>query len=425
MSSGEFVSLIFIEYLLYIFSLFIGFFTYFSVYKRYFISIFDPLTIAGVFSMFGFVGVIFLKFTGNISIYYFSMYLATQFAFFLGFMLVQPISLNKLTGGNFKKISIYEIQLAFICFVLTSLTYLSLQLLVFSKGIPLFEESRLNVASADLSVKSFKRIISIIYPMVLLLAFYFMYMQRGWRNIYARLIFIIIIVNAVLLGSKSALLSLISIFFVFALFSLKSGGIHPMEILKRNTKKIFTASLIVAAAVVLWSGDSNYAFYFIAYRLIISGDIYFMTYPNGVIENFVSNNHWFISLFSSPLSMLGLLDKDIMSVPLGYEVMRYHSGWEIFKGPNARHNVLGYVYIGFPGAILFSFIIGFATSYVRNKAILKVGSGPISLVFYGALFSTCLAFEADFFLAMAGVYNLVILALLIGLFHIYLRLGRK
>lgn len=424
-NSNELVDLVFIEYLGYIFSLLIGLFVYFSVYKRYFISIFDPFTIAGVFSMFGFVIVIFLKFIGNISNYYFMVYLVTQFAFFFGFMLVPPVSINKLKSGNFKYVSNYEIQFAFIFFVLFSLTYFVLQVLVFSKGIPIFAESRLNVTSGDLSIKVIQRILAIIYPMVLMLAFYFMFFSKRWRKKYARMIFLIVFVNAVLLGSKSALLSLVSIFFVFALFSLKSDGIHPMEILSRHTKKIFAASLIVAVAVVLLSGDSNYAFYFIAYRLLLSGDIYFMTYPNGVIENFVSNNDWYISLFSSPLSMLGLVDKDIMSVPLGFDVMRYHAGWEIFKGPNPRHNVLGYVYIGFPGAILLSFIFGFVSSYVRNKAILKIGSGPISLALYGTLLSTCLAFETDFFLAMAGLYNLVILAIVLGLFHSFLILGRK
>ena len=425
MNSSELVDLVFIEYLEYILSLLIGLFVYFSVYKKYFISIFDPLTIAGVFSMFGFVIVIFLKFTGNISNYYFMVYLVTQFAFFFGFRLVPPVSVNKLKSGNFKYVSNYEIQFAFIFFVLSSLTYFVLQVLVFSKGIPIFAESRLNVTSGDFSIKVIQRILAIIYPMVLMLTFYFMFFARGWRKKYARMISLIVFVNAVLLGSKSALLSLVSIFFVFALFSLKSDGIQPMEILSKHTKKIFAASLIVAVAVVLLSGDSNYAFYFIAYRLLSSGDIYFMTYPNGVIENFVSNKDWYISLFSSPLSMLGLVDKDTMSVPLGFDVMRYHAGWEIFKGPNARHNVLGYVYIGFPGAILLSFIFGFVSSYVRNKAILKIGSGPISLALYGALLSTCLDFETDFFLAMAGLYNLVVLAIVVGLFHSFLIAGRK
>lgn len=154
-------------------------------------------------------------------------------------------------------------------------------------------------------------------------------------------------------------------------------------------------------------------FFFLLYRIFISGDSYFMTFPYGTIEHFVDRSGWFVNLFASPLSLLGIISTESVPYPLGFQIMEYHNKVQLFKGPNPRHNILGYVYIGYYGAIFFSFIIGFLCSFVRNKLYYLLPSGPLGLIIYGSLLSSAMMAEGDFYYFLAHLMNVFVCLLFI------------
>ena len=102
-----------------------------------------------------------------------------------------------------------------------------------------------------------------------------------------------------------------------------------------------------------------------------------------------------------------------MPSPLGFDIMAYHNKVNLFKGPNPRHNILGYVYIGYYGGILFSFIIGLFFSFIRNKLYKILTPGPMGLVIYGSLLFSVIKIETDFYNALAALINSLICFLFI------------
>lgn len=73
---------------IYLLSFVLSFVLYYWLYKGVLGSIFDPLTLQVVGSMFGFSVVLFLFFKELITSYYFTNYVLTQSAFFSRFFLL-------------------------------------------------------------------------------------------------------------------------------------------------------------------------------------------------------------------------------------------------------------------------------------------------------------------------------------------------
>jgi hypothetical protein len=137
-----------------------------------------------------------------------------------------------------------------------------------------------------------------------------------------------------------------------------------------------------------------------------------MSFPNGVIENFISSQNWFINLFASPLSIMRLISAESVPEPLGFLLTEYYTKVNLFKGPNSRHNVFGYVYIGYYGAFVFSFILGYLTSFVRNKLYIIFSATPIGMVFYIGILMGVFELEGDFYLGLSNIINIIPLFLI-------------
>jgi len=362
---------------------------------------------------------LFLFFIDKLKGDYLLFYILTQGAFFIGILFFRPIKIRSICN---KKNTDYNNILTIKYFYLfASISLIILQSFIyFFKGIPLFMESRLNIIGDDILFKFYNRLKDIFYIPVILLMYYFIFSKKYiFYKKYSIIVLLFIIISNILNGSKAALISLVLIYFVYALFSLKNSDSYSFNILKKHTKKVFLLSLLGAIVVVTLSEKTDNSLLFILYRIFISGDSYFMTFPYSTIENFVSRDHWFINLFASPLSLLGIIPTDMIPSPLGFDIMEYHNKVNLFKGPNPRHNILGYVYIGYYGSILFSFIIGVLYGFIRNKLFFLLPSNPIGLIIYGSFLFSIIQIEADFYNALASLINSFICMLFIFISYVF------
>ncbi len=409
MSSSEYILIAYNNPFLMISCMLLSFGIYYCLFRRYFLSIFDPLIYSLFFSSIGFSTVVFMYLNANINTYYFLVYIFTQFAFFAGILLFKPIKFYT----NTHQVSFFNNTSSMLVikyfYLLFSLILIFFQILIYAyKGIPILLESRLNVIGDDLLFKIFNRLKDSIYIPIVLLTYYFVFSSKYKKNkLYSKIVLVFFIISSILNGAKAAFISLLLIYFVFALYMTKNNEYIHLCKLKKYTLRLFLFAIIGAIIVVNFSGDSKDSISFIIYRILISGDAYFMSLPNNVIENFVSTQNWFTNLFASPLYMAGLIDESQIPKPLGFLIMEYHHGINLFKGPNPRHNIFGYVYIGYIGGLFFSFIIGMTLGFVRNYIYKISPNGPIGLIIYGSLFFAVLKLESDFHSALASLINIV------------------
>lgn len=412
MNSPEFIFLLYQNWDMMLLSVLIVSLLYILLFKKYFLYIFDPLLYSIFFSMVGASTMVFLFIINKLEWQYFLFYLLTQGAFFFGFLLFRPISAKKINKEQHKQYNILAIKYFYL---ITSILLITFQIFIYAfKGIPLFMESRLNVIGEDILFKFYNRLKDVFYIPVILLMFYFIFSRKHTSfKKYSFLVLSFVIVSNILNGAKSALISLVMIYFIFSIFQLKNNEQKSFNILRKHNKKIFILALLGAVIVVTFSEETTNPLFFILYRIFIGGDSFFMTFPYGAIENFVSRDNWFINLFASPLSLLGIISPNDVPSPLGFDIMAYHNKINLFKGPNPRHNILGYVYIGYYGSILFSFIIGLFFSFIRNKLYKMLTPGPMGLIIYGSLLFSVIKIETDFYNALADLINTLICLLFI------------
>ncbi|WP_301381824.1 hypothetical protein [Aliarcobacter butzleri] len=119
----------------------------------------------------------------------------------------------------------------------------------------------------------------------------------------------------------------------------------------------------------------------IGLRFLHSGDIFFMLYPNNYLMELKQANG-FIALFKDFLGTFRVISWENLPVNIGYQTFEFHYNTNILTGPNARHNIFGLFYFGFAGAIVFSFLIGFLMSFIRNRIYKILKPTASNLTFY-------------------------------------------
>jgi hypothetical protein len=417
MSSFEFFTQLNIP--LYLICLLFSFFLYCLVYTRQYIGIFDPFTYYLFFSMFAFTTSVYLYIDGFVSEELFIHFILTQLFFFIGFSIPKPIDITrkKYQPPNIfiiKGIELRAIKWFFILF--SSLTVLLQVKVYIEHGFPIFSESRLDFVGDDVFSKLLLRINDIVFASLVSISFVIIYVFPKRFTISMRrisyLFLVFLITCAVLNGSKSAIIKYLLLFALFAYVFNYIGVRNPKKVLKKYGIWIFGISILGALSIVIIAGEAENAGKLLLYRLVMSGDVFYMAYPNNVIDRFIDSNAWYVSLFASPAKMFNLIDiQDVPSV-LGFDLMSYHEGYDLSKGPNPRHNVLGYVYIGYYGSIAFSFILGLTVSFLRNSSFSFLSRNTLGIILYINLVLISIKAEADYFNFLAGIINFFVLIIL-------------
>lgn len=429
MSAEEFItSVLEPNFLLYIFCLISSVFIYYLVYKKYFISVLDPLFLSAIFSLIGCSVVLLLYTSGNIKGKYFFNYLFTQASFFLGFILFSKLKLR--LSDRSLRVKDEELLMKWI-FIMSSFIYIGVTLMSYRLlGIPLFQSSRLDInanAQGGLGILSRFSDISGILCIYGSISYFFVKTNVRFVNILKVTNILFFLVFSTLSGSKSSFMLLPTLFFCYAVVNKEALPNVYTRLKKSEFKFIFGATL--GAFIVMSFSNENFLGTLISLliRLIGSGDVYWLAYPNGTIERLNGSNA-FVALFQSFLGFFRIIPHSKFPEPLGYTLSSYFYNLTNLTGANARHNIFGYVYFGEYGCYLFSFILGSIIGIVRSLFLRLQNQGIFYKLLIILLYINIFSLEGDVTLYSVYLNNILLVFFVLFIFVLmiyYLHLKRR
>lgn len=425
MNSFEYFLLLFDNWSLYLLSVIIVALVYYIVFRRYYISLLDPFTFTCFFSAMALTVPVFLFFVGEITNRIFISFIVTQFSFFIGFRMFSPIKVSRIKAYKSKEENSQEIRFVKWFFIIIGFTNIGLQLFSYKLvGIPLLAEYRLGIYGESGGINNLlKRILDVTLQCHIFLTIFFIYFNRKslFFKIYTNCSIGFILLFSILSGSKGAFLLFGLAFFIYALYSIRWGNISLFFSIKKFIIKFGLVALVVAFTVISMSESSGNPLVFLLLRIGQSGDVYYMAYPNNIVD-FVPTVNWFVALFGSPLSLLHIIPRSAVPDPMGYFIMQYHHPEVEFRGPNARMNVFSYVYFGIIYSPIYCFVIGVIFSFFRNKLFYLLPSNIFGCIFYFLFLNAALKLEPDFHSALADFINLLVVLPFFLLVSYYLSL---
>ncbi|MBP2167468.1 hypothetical protein J2125_000660 [Erwinia toletana] len=375
--------------------------------------LYDPIVFIVLMAGSGYSVVFILYLNGLIKGYYFYSFLATQSAFFIGFLCNRRPSFKKINLSGQGRRPYYGGTIK-ILYPASIFLFMSSQLFIYyQSGIPLFFASRLAIFSGGDGYGIFNRIIFVTQIASCAIAFYrlFFVERKGFSVIVDYFVIVFCLVAAILSGAKASILLMVFSMFYVLLFVNK---FDVERTIYKKIKRFFLIflSLGVMAALITISYQTNsdnfsYLFSVLAMRFVNTGDIYFMSYINGTLEQLMPAN-FFLALFKDFFGAFRLVDWANLPTNLGLQIF-----WSVYdsnqiQGPNPRHNVFGLFYLGPYLSIFYSFIVGFSVSYIRNKMLMKLSASPASMIFYVLIAANTLYIEQDTTFALGQYLSICI-----------------
>lgn len=431
MNNYEFYEVLLNNINLYVFLMLLFITGYIFIYRKIIVNLINPIFLPVVYSAIGSATVFTLFFSGNMSSYLFNSFCFTQLAYLTGVFSLRyltigkPLALNRLQERF--DFSIDKILLGKIALYVFVLIMVVVHLIIYkTKGIPLFQVSRLEVFADGSGFGLYSRFSDVSIVAVIYLYFCFYFYKVGFKSHY-HLFILLAFLFLLLSGSKTALLTIPFILFCFLLLHNSSEEVKNHYLIK-NLKSIIliTFGLAIAFVTLVITIQSNtlenddLAAFSLLLRFVHSGDTFWYSYPNSVILKY-QNSHGLQALFNDFLGFTRIYKWDELPPNLGLQLIRYHHTGDGIFGPNARHNVFGIAYFGFYGSIFFSFLIGMVVSFAIHILPLIFKFAFISGIFFCIAFMSLISLELDPMLAMTSFDNALIIfpICLILIFCIY------
>jgi len=372
---------------------------YFFLHRKYIYSFFDPFLLITVISGLSSSTVFFLYFNDAISDELFCRFIFTELAFFAGFFIIRPINYKSIyQNKNANPSAVFSEKFVNILFYLSSSLHIGFQLLTYVVvGIPLLLESRMSTFAGGSGFGLIGRIIEIVNVLGTFLLLYRVFYCSGISLIgkfYNYLYLFLVIIFLLLSGSKTNLIFLVYYLFFLNLYMLKIKGYTVVEIVKRISKfqKILIYSSIPLIFAVMYiqlansgSESEDSPLLSLGQRIISFGDIYYMTFPDNVIR-IMNNDSGFLQLFKDPLGMLRIVPWEKLPLDCGIEIYQYHYPNGTLSGPNARYNYFAILYFNTISQIIYCFVLGLITSFMRNTFFKLL---PNNIIF-GAIYTLLL-----------------------------------
>ena len=320
----------------------------------------------------------------------FYRFIFTELAFFAGFFIIRPINYKTIyQNKNAKPSAVFSEKFVDILFYLSSFLHIGFQLLTYVVvGIPLLLESRMSTFAGGSGFGLIGRIIEIVNVLGTFLLLYRVFycsaislIGKFYNYLYLFLVS----------GSKTNLIFLVYYLFFLNLYMLKIKGNSVVEIVKRISKfqKILIYSSIPLIFAVMYiqlvnsgSESEDSPLLALGQRIISFGDIYYMTFPDNVIR-IMNNDSGLLQLFKDPLGMLRIVPWEKLPLDCGIEIYQYHYPNGTLSGPNTRYNYFAILYFNTIGQIIYCFIVGLITSFMRNTFFKLL---PTNIIF-GAIYT--------------------------------------
>lgn len=419
MNTADFFELLINNNLLY-FSCFVGVcLFYYFLFRKVCFSMLDPIFISLVGSAFGASVVVFLFATSAISSFYFANYLATQFAFLAGFVFFNKFSPIVFIKSKIKFDNVFFLQ----CFFVVSLvTFFLSNIIVYATlGIPLFLKSRLDLTVDAGGYGIFTRFAELSGAVAFYLFLHFIIVEKNVSKLFRFSLFFYLlghIVVTFLSGSKSSVWFFAMNYFCFLMLNKNNSRVKDLILkLKQYQLKIVLVGLIFAFCIILitFDGEPANAFLFLAQRIVGYGDVYWHAYPNAYIEK-LPHDHFFIAVFSSFLGFFRIVDPSAFPEPLGYSLTKMFYTVDMIVGPNPRHNIFGYIYLGPYFSILYSLVLGTFLGYIRKLFFNAYSQRILSKILLLFFYSIFIGIETDINYIFFQLNNLlVVIPFLLGI----------
>jgi hypothetical protein len=362
---------------------------YFLILRKRIHSFFDPLFFNMVFTICAAAVVPFLYFAQDIRGSYFAQFLVTELLF-LFCMVAIPEPRATLRLSDQALISPSRRRFLQCLYLISAGVFVVSQLSAYAiGGIPLFHDSRLDYYSGGGGFGSLGRAVSMSsFFCWYLLIYRFVYQWRIglWPKACDFGILLVLLTSAVLSGSRSTFVSVLFLIFYFRLIH-KRTPLYPKQQDARLAKGQFITLIVASVGALLVLSATSYAsgvggaIYAFLFRMVMSGDVYFMAYPNDLLKSLNGGNP-LLALFGGSLIAFRLIPPDMVPEPLGFQLFHSATGMSGMFGPNPRHNVFGLVYFGCWGSIIYSAFLGALVGVVRNVGFRFVRIGGLSELIY-------------------------------------------
>jgi hypothetical protein len=416
----EYTELVFAAPWLYIVASLIAISLYIFMLRRQIDTVFDPLFLNMVFAAIGTATVIFLLFTGNIETNDFLQYSLSEFAYLLCLTLI-PLRLGKVAFRD-DLLRVESSPRRFQCiYLISSAVFLISQSSIYmQRGLPISYESRLDYYSGGNGIGMYSRLIEVssYFCWYLLLHKY----TYKWKIRYLPRAFDVLLVaglvtSSLLSGSKSELLIVVFLIFFFRALHNESTSFPKRadQVLRRIQMVTLGTALCAALLVLVATGAAtNFteAFSALLVRIASSGDVYFMAYPGGTLQD-LGARHPLMALFGSTLWTFRLVSESSLQPALGSQIFHSVTHSTLTLGPNPRHNIYGLVYFGYLGSLIYSSMLGLLVCFVRNILFKYVSLGHFSELAYVFVALKVLNVNTDIDLFMKSLDNFIVVAPLI------------
>lgn len=366
---------------------------YLLIYRRYIVSLFDPLMLIVIISALANATVFYLYFDKQITAYYFYSFVLTEVCFLAGFFIIRPIK-PKAEIGQPMEAKWYDSPLFLsVLFYWTSILHMFFQLLTYAVvGLPILMDSRLTTFAGGSGFGFIGRALDVIGAVGPVLLFYRMFYRgnnSGYEKAYHYFYLLMVLFFLIVSGNKTNLVFLVYYLFLLQICMNKFSGVKAKEVSAKISKTqtwLFLCSIPLIFVVIyvqfvntVGSADNLDAGSALFFRILSFGDVYYMSLPHEVILR-MNNSSAFLQLFKDFLGMFRIMPWEQLPIDPGLEIAQYHtvSADGSVTGPNARYNYFALLYFGTVGQAVYCFVLGLIASFIRNTLYRRL---PRHLVF--------------------------------------------
>jgi len=385
----------------------------------------DPFTLALFFFASGWAVVLELFLMKQCSPRLLITFIATNFAFLIGYLSIAPI----LTQFNSRPSSLKNFNHFGHAALAVYLFTATVNVALFGFGIT--HDNRLDIYSESSGLGILKRVLDAYMPVAVFFLTYLSSSRTGIKRVLPILALCLIATNTALDGSKSGL---VAIFFAYTISThwLQKSNLIYASREPTSSRWLWIAASFSIAFIVLGLqlglrddlsrvGDVIAVLFF---RLTIAGDIFILGFPQEIIDKVPSPHNPMLVLFSDLLSTLRIWSGNI--VPLGTELVAYVNPQleGISGGPNSHISIYTYRLFGEIGGTFVSFLLGCWLGLIRKLYAKYIGNDPVMASLIIALLLNCSNMPIDPSYTMHRLTNIILLLTPLVLIFFKIRINK-
>ncbi len=385
---------------------------YFLIYRSGISSVADPLFLGVVASAFSTSVIAILVYFEKIDEVYLVSFLTTEVGFIAASIWggAKNLQLRRLTPDATECSWFLVFHYLFVTtFLAASFIYL------WNVGLPVLQEASRLITFQELGILTW--ILDVTWvgvPLSVLL-------KRNFLNRKSAIDYLLLIFSFFLFATKGGKSDIVYILFVLHVFSQVTGATSTKRIESILLMAIPILIFIITSIILATWGVEVSAFQVVLERFLLFGDVFFMGYNEAFLAT-VPDVGVFDYFFGGIKSIFNSLLGNYSSPRfiLGYAISEFYYGVEEGIGPNARHNILGFILWGPIFSLAFSICCGFVFRFCR-KNVLGSGRNLFYIFLYCIINIYSWMFFVDPSLAVGYILKIILVVLPLAMCSYLLR----